>query len=105
VLKETHTWVRNNASSQSDLELTWTLDFNGTGRQGRVKAKVKKVENLLTERGRRLQARSQPVPAPSMDDEEDEDDDDYEEDDDDEDEMMSESEEEEVSEFVETPRR
>jgi hypothetical protein len=96
VLKETHTWVRNNASSQSDLELTWTLDFNGTGRQGRVKAKVKKVENLLTERERRLQARSQPVPAPSMDDEED---------DDDEDEMMSESEEEEVSEFVETPRR
>jgi hypothetical protein len=109
VLQESHTWVSNNSGArQSDLDLTWTLDFNGDGRQGRVRAKVKKLGEILTDRERRLRARQQPVAvaAPSMDDEDEEDDDDYEGQDDTEDMTSSESDEaEEISEFVETPRR
>jgi hypothetical protein len=109
VLQESHTWVSNNSGArQSDLELAWTLDFNGDGRQGRVRAKVKKLGEVLTDRERRMRARQQPVvmAAPRMEDEEDEDDDDYEGHDDDEDMTSSESDEaEEISEVIETPRR
>ena len=100
ILKAPYTWVAGSSgTSQRGLALTWTIDFQDAGRQGRVRAKVKKVEQ---ESGRTLRSRSIPVTAPNNDDEED-DDEDYEEDDDDED--VSEDEEEDISEFMETPRR
>ncbi|KAI8941694.1 hypothetical protein NX059_002904 [Plenodomus lindquistii] len=45
VLNEPYQWIVDNAgTSQASLELAWTLDFEGRGRQGRVRAKVKTVE-------------------------------------------------------------
>lgn len=100
ILKAPYTWITGNSGRrQRGLELTWTLDFTGDGRQGRVRAKVKKLEE---EGSRRLRTRPAPAIAP-IDDDDEEDDSDYEDDDDDED--RSEEEEEDVSEFVETPRR
>jgi hypothetical protein len=106
VLEEPYGWVVDNTGTkQSGLELTWTLDFEGRGRQGRVRAKVRKFEQPMSERERRLRSRTLPVPPPTMDDEDDEEDDDYEEVDDIDDESSSDGEEEEVSEFIDTPRR
>ena len=100
ILKAPYTWVIDNSGTrQRGLQLNWTLDFTDRGRQGRVRAKVKKLEE---EGGRLLRTRPVPVTAPNDDDDEEEDED-YEEDDDNEDE--SEDEEEDISEFVEIPRR
>ncbi|KAJ4984598.1 hypothetical protein SVAN01_09920 [Stagonosporopsis vannaccii] len=108
ILKAPYTWVPSaSGTRQRGLELTWTLDFTGDGRQGRVKAKVKRLEE---EGGRRLRTRLVPV-ADSHDDHDEEDDDEEEDDDDDNDdddesnEDISEDEEEDISEFIETTRR
>ncbi|KAL1648266.1 hypothetical protein SLS61_006956 [Didymella pomorum] len=100
ILKEPYTWiVDNSGETQRSLELTWTLNFTDRGRQGRVRAKVKKLEE---DRARRLRTRAVPASAPDDDDDDAEDDDeDYESIDED----LSEDEEEDMSEFVETPRR
>lgn len=67
VLKDPYSWVVDNSGPrQTDLELTWTLDFEGRGRQGRVRAKVRKVEHQTIASG------------PDLDDEDDEDDGDFE---------------------------
>lgn len=98
ILKAPYTWiVDSSGTTQRGLELTWTLNFTDRGRQGRVRAKVKKLEEAG---GRRLRTRTVPPPAPNNDGV-DEDDEDYEVVDDD----LSEDEEEDISEFVETPRR
>jgi hypothetical protein len=98
ILKPPYTWiVDNSGTTQRGLELTWTLNFTDRGRQGRVRAKVKKLEEG---EGRRLRTRV--LPAPALDDDDDEEEDeDYETVDD----NLSEDEEEDISEFVETPRR
>jgi hypothetical protein len=117
VLKEPYNWVIDNAGSrQPGLELTWTLDFEGRGRQGRVRAKVQKTGQPATEgvastgQGRRTRSTRQAATSASAsvpnngdhDDDEDEDDD-YEEADSDSEE--SQDEEEDISEFIATPRR
>jgi hypothetical protein len=114
VLKEPYNWVIDNAGSrQPGLELTWTLDFEGRGRQGRVRAKVQKTGQPATEgvtsetgEGRRTRSMRQAAmpanPSMSNNDAEDEDEDDYYE------EANSDSEEsqdEDISEFIATPRR
>lgn len=107
MLKEPYNWVVDNSGTkQPGLELTWTLDFNGRGRQGRVRAKVRKTEEPMTDRERRLRTRVVPAPPPPAtvnepDDEEEEED--YEDEDDDD--MSSDDEDEEPSEFIDTPRR
>ncbi|KAH7071954.1 hypothetical protein BKA63DRAFT_376533, partial [Paraphoma chrysanthemicola] len=104
ILKEPYKWiVENGRATQRGLELTWLLDFEGRGRQGRVKGRVKKIEEdvLATERA----TRSSPVRWPHMDDnddEDDEDDEDYTENNDLE--SASDMEEEDVSEYVNTPQ-
>ena len=105
MLKEPYSWIVDNSGArQSGLELTWTLDFEGRGRQGRVRAKVKKIEAMPITAERTL--RSRPPPAnPPADDEDDEEDDDYEDDNGGDASSSDSEEEEEVSEFVETPRR
>lgn len=102
ILKAPYTWVVGNSGTrQQGLELTWTLDFEGRGRQGRVRAKVKKLEE---EDSRVLRTRVAPTTArTNNNDDEEGDDDDYEENGDSED--QSQDEEEEISEFVNTPRR
>jgi transcription initiation factor IIF auxiliary subunit len=106
VLKEPYNWVIDNAGSrQPGLELTWTLDFEGRGRQGRVKAKVQKMEQPAMEdvtsetgEGRRTRSTRQaamsgnPTNLNRGDNDDDEEaDDNYEEAD--------------ISEFIATPRR
>ncbi|KAF1940515.1 hypothetical protein EJ02DRAFT_445400 [Clathrospora elynae] len=45
VLKEPYSWVVDNTGiKQPGLELAWTLDFEGRGRQGRVRAKVRNFD-------------------------------------------------------------
>jgi hypothetical protein len=110
VLKEPYSWVLDNTGTrQAGLELTWTLSFEGDGRQGRVRAKVKKMVETPPADGRRVlrsgrSAASAPLAVDDPDDEEEEDED-YDEDELDEDESSSEEEEEEVSEFLATPQR
>lgn len=116
VLKEPYSWVTGEGDErQPKLELSWQLTFEGRGRQGRVRAKVRKVEEEVSaratrsSRGRSAQAAvpdHSPTRWPHMDedDEDDEDDVDYAEDNDEDDESSS-SEEEDASEFLETPRR
>jgi hypothetical protein len=103
ILKAPYTWiVGSSGTRQRGLELTWTLDFEGRGRQGRVKARVKKLEV----EGRTLRNRSVPTRERvnhNGNGSHDEDDDDYEEND--EDENQSQDEEEDISEFMDTPRR
>jgi hypothetical protein len=108
VLKEPYGWVVDNSGvRQAGLELTWTLDFEGRGCQGRVRAKVKKYQEtpLGGERvGERvLRSRRPPTNAAVQndDDENDEEDDDFDEDETRDDESSSEDE-EEASEFMET---
>jgi len=99
ILKAPYTWVPSaSGTRQRGLELTWTLDFTGDGRQGRVKAKVKRLEE---DGGRRLRTRSVPAAA-SNDDDDEEEDEDYEGEDS---EDQSEDEEEDISEFIEASRR
>jgi hypothetical protein len=107
VLKEPYSWVLDNTGTrQAGLELTWTLSFEGDGRQGRVRAKVKKMQETPPADARRIlrsgrAATSAPAANDDVDHEEDED---YDGDELDEDESSSE-EDEEVSEFLETPHR
>ena len=118
VLKEPYNWIMDNAGSrQPGLELTWTLDFEGRGHQSRVRAKVQKTEQPVTEdaasgvgEGRRTRSTRQAAMSgnPSITtggdaDDDEEEDDDYEEADIDSEE--SQDEEEEISEFIATPRR
>ncbi|KAF2025663.1 hypothetical protein EK21DRAFT_10197, partial [Setomelanomma holmii] len=74
VLKEPYSWtIDNSGTRQPGLELSWLLDFEGRGRQGRVRAKVKKSEGDALEADRAT--RHSPVRWPHMDDEDDEEDD------------------------------
>lgn len=81
-MKEPYSWIIDNAGTrQQGLELSWELDFEGRGRQGRVRAKVKKfVDDEINQTGRRLRTRQVPARHPEMDDEdeEEEEDGDYE---------------------------
>lgn len=106
VLKEPYSWVVDNSGAmQSDLDLTWTLDFEGRGRQGRVRAKVKKLENSPIRPGRTLRPRAQPVNS-SYTDDEDEEDEDYDDSEDDDENVLSDVEDEDaVSEDIGTPQR
>ena len=47
-LNEPYVWVRDAESedSKEDLRLQWTLDFEERGRQGRVRAKIRKEESV-----------------------------------------------------------
>ncbi|KAH7385430.1 hypothetical protein DE146DRAFT_681005 [Phaeosphaeria sp. MPI-PUGE-AT-0046c] len=104
VLKEPYQWIVDSSGpTQPGLELTWPLSFERNGRQGRVRAKVRKTEEPPVDGPRRLRTRSAPA-APLVQNDEDDDED---EDDDYDDEMSSSSEEEEGdnSEFTETSHR
>lgn len=103
VLKEPYQWVVDNAGTrQSGLELTWTLDFEGRGRQGRVRAKVKKVEEQL---GRGARRGASVINGPDLPDEDDEEDDDFEVMDEDETSSEGDGNDEDMSEYVDRPRR
>ena len=57
VLNEPYGWVKDGVGIRSQgLMLDWTLSFEGRGQQGRVRAKVKKVEMAVAE-GRVLRPR------------------------------------------------
>ncbi|KAJ4359295.1 hypothetical protein N0V95_002306 [Ascochyta clinopodiicola] len=102
ILKAPYSWVVDNSGTrQRGLELTWTLDFTDRGRQGRVRARVRRLEE---QGGRTLRTRPVVPNLPNAHDDEDgeEDDEDY---DNSDGEDPSEDEEEDISEFVETPRR
>jgi hypothetical protein len=59
VLKEPYKWIVGTAGNgQSSLELTWTLDFAGSGRQGRARAHVRRSEFESTARALRATRRS-----------------------------------------------
>ncbi|EUC46308.1 hypothetical protein COCMIDRAFT_93184 [Bipolaris oryzae ATCC 44560] len=61
VLKAPYNWIIDNAGTKKQgLELSWTLDFEGRGRQGRVRAKVKKFEAETAPAGRTLRSRHIP---------------------------------------------
>lgn len=105
VLKSPYSWVVDNAGTvQSALELTWELDFEGRGRQGRVRAKVKNIEaNPAAASGTPAQSLAN---GPDLDDEDDEEDDDYEAGENDEDSSSDDGDEgEDTSEYIEAPRR
>jgi hypothetical protein len=104
VLKEPYSWnVNNGGAKQPGLELTWTLDFHGRGRQGRVRTKVRKFQEAPIAAGRALRPRPPPVTVSHTDDEDDEDDDYAEGEDGDGDTSSDEDEvDEEVSEFIGT---
>lgn len=103
MLKAPYTWVAGSSgSSQRGLKLTWTLDFTGGGRQGRVRAKVRKLE----QEGRILRSRTAPTSAANNSDDDDEEDDDEEDYDENAESVdLSDDEEEDTSEFMETPTR
>jgi hypothetical protein len=109
VLKQPYNWIIDNAGTrQQALELEWTLDFEGRGRQGRVRAKVNKLDTEANDTGRTLRARRPPPSAPVPDDEDDEEDEDYEAagDEEEDDESSSDEDfEEGASEYVEPSRR
>ena len=107
ILKEPYSWIVDTVGTRRPgLELTWTLDFAGRGRQGRVRAKVKEFDDVDTEQaGRVLRARQTLANGPDLDDEDDELDDDYEAAEDDESDEEEESDEDEPSEFIESPPR
>ena len=109
-MKEPYSWIIDNAGTrQQGLELSWELDFEGRGRQGRVRAKVKKfVDDEVNQTGRRLRTRQVPARHPEMDDEEQEkEDDDYEAPADEDNESASDDymDDEGDSEYVESSRR
>lgn len=101
MLHEPYSWIVDNAGTrQSSLELSWTLDFEGRGRQGRVRAKVKKFESAAGTSGA-----LQSIANGRDLDEDDEDDEDYEAGDaEGESSSDDDDEEEDVSEYVETTR-
>lgn len=110
MLKQPYNWIIDNSGTrQQALELEWTLDFEGEGRQGRVRAKVNRLDAGSNHAGRTLRSRRPPPSAPVPDDEDDELDDDYEaaaEEDEDDDESSSDEDfEEGASEYVEPSRR
>lgn len=106
MLKAPYSWIVDNAGTRKQgLELTWTLDFEGRGRQGRVRAKVKKFEAETNNTGRTLRSRHvPPANEPRVDEDEDEADDDYDALDYDEDSSEEDSDEGD-SEFIEPSRR
>ncbi|KAH7562862.1 hypothetical protein BM1_02382 [Bipolaris maydis] len=62
VLKAPYNWIIDNSGTKKQgLELSWTLDFEGRGRQGRVRAKVKKFEAETAPTGRTLRSRHIPA--------------------------------------------
>lgn len=98
MLKEPYQWIVDSSGpTQPGLELTWPLSFERRGRQGRVRAKVRQMEESPVDGPRRLRPRAAPAPVRDDDDDDDEDED-Y----DHETSSMSEDEEEDVSEFTET---
>ncbi|RAR14116.1 hypothetical protein DDE83_002534 [Stemphylium lycopersici] len=110
VMKEPYSWIIDNAGTrQQGLQLSWDLDFEGRGRQGRVRAKVKKfVNDEVNQNGRRLRTRQVPAREPEIDNEDDEEeDDDYEAPADEDDESTSDDDmhDEGDSEYVEPSRR
>ncbi|KAH7371425.1 hypothetical protein BKA66DRAFT_469790 [Pyrenochaeta sp. MPI-SDFR-AT-0127] len=105
VLKAPYSWVVDNAGTQqSTLELTWTLDFEGRGRQGRVRAKVKNLEtHPVDAAGVASQSLAN---GPDLVDEDEEGDDDYEAGENDEESSSDDGDEDEdISEYIETSRR
>lgn len=84
------------------MELKWLLDFEGRGRQGRVRAKVRKFEQADVPLTRRRVANQAPV---EVADEDDGDHEETHEDDMAEDSSSDEYENEGDSEYVVTPRR
>ncbi|PZC90909.1 YEATS multi-domain protein [Pyrenophora tritici-repentis] len=58
VLKSPYCWLVGD-TAQEGLDLTWLLDFDGSGKQGRVRAKVRRVEEAVEAEpgGRRLRLR------------------------------------------------
>ncbi|RYO17016.1 hypothetical protein AA0111_g11269 [Alternaria arborescens] len=109
VLKQPYNWIIDNAGTrQQALELEWELDFEGRGRQGRVRAKVNKANVEASQTGRTLRARRPPPADPDPDEDDELDDDDYQaaEDDEDDDESSSDEDfEEGTSDYVEPSRR
>lgn len=108
MLKEPYSWVVNDSGfKQAGLELSWALNFEGGGRQGRVRAKVKKFcEDAPPADGPRvLRSGRTATNAPVRIDDNEDDDTDYDYGESDEDETSSEEEEEEISEFLDTPQR
>lgn len=88
VLKDPYSWIVDNSGSrQTGLELVWMLDFEGRGRQGRVRAKVKKMVQQTIASG------------PDLSDEDNEEDEDFEADDR---ESSSEDEDEDMTDGIET---
>lgn len=101
ILKQPYGWVIDNiGTTQSGLELDWTLSFEGRGRQGRMRAKVKKADT--TSAGSIPGAGQSLANGPDLDDDDEDDDDDYE--GIDEESSSDDSEEEEVSEYIDTGR-
>jgi hypothetical protein len=71
VLKEPYSWnVNTGGAKQSSLELAWTLVFQGRGKQGRVRSKVRKFQEapLALTAGRTLRPRAPPVVVSHLDD-------------------------------------
>lgn len=103
MLKEPYQWIVDSSGpTQLGLELTWPLSFERDGRQGRVRAKVKKMEEPPVDGPRRLRPRPAPAgPIVQDDDDDDDEDDDY----DEQVSSMSEDEEDDISEFTETSYR
>lgn len=107
-MKEPYSWVVNDSGlRQAGLELSWALNFEGGGRQGRVRAKVKKYyeDTLPAGEPRVLRSGRTATNAPVRIDDDEDDDTDYDDDESGEDETSSEEEEEEISEFLDMPQR
>ncbi|CAO2653770.1 Nn.00g031810.m01.CDS01 [Neocucurbitaria sp. VM-36] len=101
ILKEPYSWVIDDASTrQPGLLLPWTLDFEGRARQGRVRARVKRIEAIPTDMAAQSLANG-----PDLEDEDDEEDDDYEAGEDGETSSDDEDDDEDASEYVGTPSR
>ncbi len=106
-LKKPYSWVIDNTGTKrSSLELTWTLDFEGRGKQGRVRAKVMKSSEEELSRSTRASRAARPprISEPNLDDEDEEEDDDYEADEGDTS-SDEEQENEEMGEYIDTPQR
>lgn len=86
-------------TAQDGLDLTWTLDFESRGRQGRVRAKVRRLDEAVEvqQGGRTLRPRQTRSVAPTVEDDDDDDDDDFE------DEESSDDDDEDESQFEEGP--
>jgi hypothetical protein len=70
ILKEPYSWVQDGTNvRRQSLMLDWMLDFEGRGKQGRVRAKVKKVEGdpMELDENEGMDGRTSPVRWPHMD--------------------------------------